>query len=266
MAKLQAMRPDALDSLRSSLPSTYTNYYTQETNDWIRDVVRMEPFMDLGIAPEIPLVPVHTGIPAGEVDLRNCIAVHSALKNMDEATASQEVLWAGLCNGPYYGYLRSRWGLVPSALKGTAHESSSIESRFFMAGHRKGLFRNTLAKCWWVGHLLYDPDAADPYHKLWILGPASFSTIVNDIFVNNNYSFCPTVLDGIIGAFVWFNQNGAPMNIISELRPALQRLNLLGGTVLLDALPSQEITQYIVAHVDGFRRRLFGGAARAALP
>lgn len=216
--------------------------------------------MDFDIAPEIQLVPLGTGMPAGEVDLRNCIAVHEALKNMDEATASQEVLWAGLCHGPYYGYLRRRWNLVPSELKGTAHESSNIESRFFLSGHRKGLFRNTLAKCWWVAHLLYDPDVPDPYHKLWDLGTVSFSTIVSDVFANN-YAFSPNVLDGIVGAFRWFGTQGAPMSLISELRPALQRLNLLGGTVLLDVLPPGEITQYIVQQVDGFRRRIFGGSA-----
>lgn len=256
--KLQAMRPDALDALKSSLDDTYKHYFTQDTNDWIRDVVQTEPFMDLGIAPEIPLVPLDTGLQLGEVDLRNCIAVHSTLKNMDEATASQEVLWAGLCHGPYYSYVRQRWAMTPSALRGTTHESSNVKSRFFMSDHRKGMFRNTLSKYWWVGHLLHDPIAGDPYHKLWILGPMSFYTKVNEIFGSNNFSFSPTVLDGIVNMFGYYNAAGRPVNAITELRPALQRLNLLGGTVLLDALPPDEIGRYLIRQIDGFRRTSFG--------
>lgn len=256
--KLQAMRPDALDALKSSLDDTYKYYYLEDSNDWIRNVVQGDPFMDLGIAPEIPLVPLDTGVPTGEVDLRNCIAVHSTLKNMDEATASQEVLWAGLCNEPYYSYVRSRWGLAPSALKGTAHESTSIENRFFMSGQRKGLFRNTLSKSWWVGHLLQDRSAADPYHKLWTIGAQSFFTKVTEIFDGNDFSFSPTVLDGIVDAFAHFNRSGTPISAVTELRPAMQRLNLLGGTVLLDALPKEEISSYLIAQINGFRRRTFG--------
>ena len=76
--------------------------------------------------------------------------------------------------------------LLPSLIgcnKETPNPVGEVISRFFYKNTgRSGYFRNTLAKCWWVGHHTYDP--LKKFELLEKLGSHDMSTKVTDIFHN----------------------------------------------------------------------------------
>ena len=84
----------------------------------------------------------------GEVDFENCKILYNNLRSLSESQCSDERLWAGLCNGTFYDYMRKRYQYPTKQLKKKETDASAVISRFFFSGGtRSGFFRNGLAKC-----------------------------------------------------------------------------------------------------------------------
>ena len=124
----------------------------------------------------------------GKIDLKNCKVIYKNLSFLSPSQASDERFWAALTHKTFYNYMRERWGYatgitIPSQRDGV----SEIKSRFFFTGNGKnGYFRNTFAKCWWIGKLLYDSNKNN-FEMLDTIGSNDFNSKVNEIF--HNYTF-----------------------------------------------------------------------------
>ena len=138
--------------------------------------------------------------------LENGKIIYDNLKNViSPAMAADERLWAGLCHDYFYSYLRQRWDMI-GKIRPKEKAIGEIETRFFIKKSLKaGLFRNTLAKCYWVGKGTY--DSVEGYKLLDYIGASSISTKINDIFHNYNFTANRKILKGIIEGMNYFAVN-----------------------------------------------------------
>lgn len=247
--KLCLMKQETLDTLKASLQNTYTKYYTEETNKWIYEVCGDEPFQEFREIPDFDLVPLNSGLSSGEMDLENCKIIYENLSFLTESQASDERLWAGLTHSVFYDYMRKRFGYAEGPVP-NVKASGKIHSQFFYKGGiRAGFFRNRISKCWWIGKCTYDKSRANPFEKLDAIGSADLVTKVSEIFKSNNFSSNPTILNGIVKCFEYFNNEQIKILTKEHLRPCLQTLNAIGGNIILDALTEDEIAEIMIQKI-----------------
>lgn len=239
--KIYFLKQAALDFLKTNIKTLYVNYFQKDTNDWIAEEFGDEPFELFTEIPDFALAMLGNR-PAGEIDFDNCKIVYENLKMLSESQATDERLWAGLCNGIFYDYMRKRWNYNHMDLRSPEKDFKEILSRFFFSGgSRAGLYRNTLAKSWWVGRATYDRSLDNHFEMLDIIGSNDISSKISDIFYSNNFAANPNVLRGIVKAIKYFNDRGIKFKHKEVFRPGLQYLNAIGGATLLDVLQEDEI-------------------------
>lgn len=240
------MKQNTLEQAKATLPDVYRNYFTQDTNEWMREVWGADVFIPYKEVPDFELAPLRSGLRPGEIDQRNCEILSTALP-LTPSEAADERLWAGITNGVFYNYMRGRFGYSKEK-EPSDKDEKEILSRFFFASHkRSGIYRNALAKCWWVGHLLYDAGAADPFDRLKKLGNLDFATAVNDIFYNYSFSASRSIMDGVLLAMEECRARGISMFSPKQyLRHGLQHLNAMGAGIVLDVLEPNDICAIVM--------------------
>lgn len=244
------MKKEALEILKSNLDLVYTKYYTESDNKWLWQVCGGDPFVEYKDVPDFKLANLESDLTVGEIEFENCKIMYKNLAFLNESQASDERFWAGLCHSVFYEYVRKRWGYHNTKPKKAKDAISNIKSRFFFScGVRSGLYRNTLAKCWWVGRNTFDASVSNHFEKLDIIGSSDISSKISDIFYSNNFSSNPMILGGIIDGIQYFNNEGIQLTVKEHIRPSLQILNAIGGGVILDCLSEKEISDIFVDSV-----------------
>ncbi|MBQ7640857.1 MAG: hypothetical protein IJS83_00160 [Acholeplasmatales bacterium] len=245
--KIRIMKREVLDKIKDNIEEYIENYYTQESNDWLWNVCDCEPFEDYKVVKEFELANLNQA--PTMIDFYNCQILYSNLEFLNESQASDERLWAGLTNDVFYDYMRKRFNMNKESYKNSKNPVGEVVSRFFYKNSgRSGYFRNTLAKCWWVGHHTYDP--IKKFELLEKLGSHDMSTKVTDIFHNYTFTSNREILTGIIEGIYYFNKNGIKFNMIKHARPCLQYINAIGGSTVLDIYSSDEIRDIFIEHMN----------------
>lgn len=244
--KLYIMKRESLEMLKANLPLVYGKYFTESTNKWITDICGEDPFIEFKDVTAFKLAELNSDLTPGEIDLNNCKTIYEKLGFLSESQASDERLWAGLTHSTFYEYMRRRWGYGYGKKPQSAiRESGAIKTRFFYNGTgRSGFYRNTLAKCWWVGHNTYDStNAKNPFEYLDIIGSNDLNSKISEFFRNYTFSSNPYVMKAIIEVLRRFKEEGRQLLVRDHIRPALSHLNAVGGSVIIDCLPQEEITE-----------------------
>ncbi|CDM67807.1 hypothetical protein CM240_0642 [Clostridium bornimense] len=250
--KLYFMKKEALDILKSNLDMIYNMYFTEKDNRWLWKICDGNPFVEFKEIPDFSLAHIDDDSLKGEIEFQNCKLVYKNLSFLTESQACDERLWAGLCHSVFYEYLRKRWDYDKKKPKTQKEAVSNIKSRFFFSGGiRAGLYRNSIAKCWWVGRNTYDATNSNPFEKLDIIGSNDISSKISDIFYSNNFSSNPVILTGVVNALKNFKDEGTQLTLKEHIRPSLQLLNAIGGGVILDCLSEDEITDIVVDNIYG---------------
>ena len=203
------------------------------------------PFIEYKEVTEFQLADLDSDLTPGEIDLNNCKILYESLQFLSESQASDERLWAGLAHTTFYEYMRKRWGYgYGKKPKSAEKEIGAILTRFFYkSSGRSGFYRNTLAKCWWVGHNTYDPhNDRNHFESLDIIGSNDLNSKINELFYNFTFSSNPNVMDAIIEALRKFKEEGTALSVRNHVRPAMTYLNAIGGSVVIDCLDKEEIT------------------------
>lgn len=244
--KLYIMKQDALEMLKANLPALYSKYYTEPDNKWIAEIYGDDPFVEFKEVPNFDLAELDSDLTPGEIDLRNCKIIYEKLQFLSESQASDERLWAGLTHSTFYGYMRRRWGYGYTAKPKTPDKEAGIlRSRFFFrGGGRNGFYRNTIAKCWWVGHNTYDPaNMRNHFERLDIIGSNDLNSKITEFFYNFTFSSNPSVLGAIIESLRSFKLEDRKLAVREHIRPALTYMNAVGGSVVIDCLEPETITE-----------------------
>lgn len=229
--KLQFINHDNLDIIRTNLPHWLDKFKLSSsaglesefdgplfTNTKYGDI----PDFSLDMSEDKPFL----------TEVTNVKRVYGNLKFLSESQASDERLWAGLCIGPFWNYVRYRWEIDKKCT------ASNIEQHFmFGFGARRSLTRNALSRLWWIGRLTYDEDRADPWELTkFVCESSDYIMHILERNTSNNPEIIRAFLDAILDA----RKDGLQIdtNTVGELA---KYLNLLGGIYILDCLPAKKI-------------------------
>ena len=231
----------ALDNLKVNLSTAYQNYFTQDNSDWIKNFCNdAAPFEEFKTVKNFELSAETEG---SRADFENCKILYSNLKFLTEVQAADERFWAGLTHSEFYNYVRARYNY--STLETKKDSVASVERNFFFSGGTKvGNITNALAKCWWMGRLLYDEKNSNPFEKLDRLGAAQFSSKIWEI-LKRSFSANPIILNGIVEFFAQ-----CPNLTREEWKKILQHLNKIGGNIILDCLNEDEIAKILIDYAE----------------
>ena len=163
-------------------------------------------------------------------EYENVRRVYTHLKFLSDSQASDERLWAGLCLGPFYDYVKYRW-----KINGKSSPEQISQHYFFGYTARRSLTRNALSRLWWIGRLTYDDEREYEFTQFVCENSDNIMHILERNTSNN-----PVVVKAFISAVLDAKKEGKAINTdgIGELS---KYLNLLGGTYILDCLPAEWI-------------------------
>lgn len=243
--KIYFMKQSALDYIKANIGTLYINYFKYDSPEWIYDLFDYDPFEVFDNVDDFELADLNQK--PGEIDLQNCKILYSRLQHISDSQASDERLWAGLCNKNFYTYLRTRWQYARRHLKKTTDDSSAIVARYFYKSTgRSGMFRNTLARCWWAGRLTYSEKYSDHWELLDAIGSEDLISKISDIFYSNTYSSNAAITEGFCEGLKFYRDRGIYVSNRDHIRPTAQYLNAIGGGVLLDTFTAEEIKKIVV--------------------
>jgi hypothetical protein len=240
------MKREALEELKANLTILYGKYYTESTNKWIMDICGDDAFVEYKEVTEFKLADLNSDLTPGEIDFYNCKILYEKLQFLSESQASDERLWAGLTHTTFYDYMRRRWGYgYGKKPKSAEKEVGEILTRFFYKSSRRGgFYRNTLAKCWWVGHNTYNPNnLGNHFENLDVIGSNDLSSKITELFYNFTFSSNPVIMSAIIEALRKFRDEGKTLSVRNHIRPAMSYLNAVGGSIVIDCLEKEEIME-----------------------
>lgn len=157
-------------------------------------------------------------------DLENVKRVYKNMSMLSESQASDERIWAAYTLSVFADYMRYRW--YPDS------ETAMMNRYFFSYSPKRSLFRNGIARLWWIGHLTYDPDRAGDKYELteYICRRQDNINLLLDINFGNNPSIVRAVIQSLIDA----EKSGMAIDR-EKTRKLSEYINTLGGVYLVDA-------------------------------
>lgn len=157
-------------------------------------------------------------------DLENVKRVYKNMSMLSESQASDERIWAAYTLSVFADYMRYRW--YPDS------ETAMMNRYFFSYSPKRSLFRNGIARLWWIGHLTYDPDRAGDKYELteYICRRQDNINLLLDINFGNNPSIVRAVIQSLIDA----EKSGMTIDR-EKTRKLSEYINTLGGVYLVDA-------------------------------
>lgn len=242
------MKRSAIDYVKINIDTLYKKYYQFDTSDWMYELFDYDPFEVFDVVDDFELASLN--LQPGEIDFQNCKILYTHMPRLTESQASDERLWAGLCNKTFYPYIRTRWQYARKHLKRTAEDSAAIKSRFFYRDSgRAGMFRNSLSRSWWTGKLTYSEKSSDHWVLLDALGADDILSKISDILRNNSYASNRDIVEGFCLGLKFFRDRGIHLSTREHIRPTAQYLNAIGGVVLLDMFTADEIRKMVIERI-----------------
>lgn len=172
------------------------------------------------------------GQPVGKeplTDAENVQRVYSHMKALSDSQASDERIWIAYTLQEQLSYMQYRWK-VSSA-------EEMMNRYFFNYSKNRSLFRNGIARLWWIGRVTYDEKREDPFEltKFLCNHQDFIETICGRSTFNN-----PTVQRATLNALydILKDRKNDNREIIREIA---KYVNLLAGTFILDMLTYDEI-------------------------
>lgn len=236
--KLLFVSYDNIDVIKTNLKEWADNFKLS-SSEWLQNEMGNTLFSDTKFS-EIPDFSLDMSSDKPFLtEAENVKRVYSNLSFLSDSQASDERLWAGLCLGPFWEYVKYRWDINKKCTEG------NIKQHFlFGFGARRSLTRNALARLWWIGRLTYDEgNAQDPWQLTkFVCESSDYIMHILERNTSNNVTIVRPFLKAIIAC----RAMGLPIdtNIVGELA---KYLNLLGGIYILDCLPEQRIYDKILA-------------------
>ncbi len=159
-------------------------------------------------------------------DVENIKRVHKHMSALSESQASDERIWSAYTLSVFTDYMRYRWP--------AESETAMMNHYFFSYTPRRSLFRNGIARLWWIGHLTYDASREDNKFALteYVCSKQDHINLLLDIHFGAN----PIIVRAIITALMDAEAEGIPIDR-ETVREISKYIDVLGGTYLVDALP-----------------------------
>lgn len=235
--KIQYIEQDVLDQIKTNLPAWAENF-KKDSSDWMLEVLGCSLFQDSEYkdVPDFSLLDSEPD--PQQTDSENVKRFYRRLRFISQEDAVQEQLWAALCLGPFWNYVKYRCGLKENCTP------SNIRQHFFFAeGPRRSLLSNSLARLWWIGRLTYDSKRQDPWELTkFVCDNSGCLTRIFEGDLYKNHSLIRAFLSAIFS--VWARGVSLPDDKADAL---VEYLNLLGGITILDRLSEKIIFEKVSA-------------------
>lgn len=175
-------------------------------------------------------------------DVENIRRVYNHMKGLSESQASDERIWVAFTLYQGIDYMKYRW--MPE-------DENDKFDRFFFKNTKHGyskrpLFRNGIARLWWIGYHTYDVKRTNPYELTeFICRDQDYINNLLDIGFASNQ----TTSRAVIGALIDAEKSGVAITR-SLVRSISQYINLLGGMYIIDYLSYDEIYSKIKSKLE----------------
>lgn len=237
--KLQIIKTDMLEFLKDDacIEKCLNKYQNYESNNWIYELCDGSPFIDTRYQNVNDFELDMSADKPEKTEFENVKRVYESLKFLTNSMASDERIWAVLCLGPYYDYVRYRWNI---------DNVNSVKQHFFFERQsRRALTRNAMARLWWIGRLTYDDTRVDKYELTkFVCEHSDFIMHFIERNTSNNLHVMRPFLEAMIEAV----SEGYQLNTDDGGKLA-KYLNLLGGMYVLDFMPEDWIKDKITKKI-----------------
>lgn len=232
--KIKYITEDGIAFLRNNAEEVYKNII-KEGNTSLADILK-----ETGGLKETPYeveqIILDKEQPAGKetlTDAENAQRIYNHMKLLSDSQASDERIWVAYTLQEQLDYMRYRW---------TCESSKDMLNRyFFNYSNNRSLFRNGVARLWWIGRVTYDEKRSDPFEltKFLCSDQDFIETICGRSIFNN-----PIVQRATISAIYDFAKEGKDVKR-EVVREIAKYVNLLSGTYLLDMLSYDEVNKKV---------------------
>ena len=171
-----------------------------------------------------------------------CLAIFNALPAISASLARDERLWVRLSHIEFCEYARTRWKIPADNTAAVAH----IRRHFFARGARGVERDNAISRLWWMTEISKRVDGLSIEDSL--------KTLLFKADVRANIVERPTtsqnsvVLSAVVNEFHKSLLGDKTLYERETYREFMKRLNLEGGTRLLEALTPQQVSG-IITHI-----------------
>ena len=227
--ELRFFRQEAMETLKNKI-SENINRYKDDKEDWTETFFLEKgtkvPLMKSNIS--VQEVELLTGKDASQ-DIENAIRLHSSfLGALKPVQAADRRLWVALTHTVFYPYMVSRWpvenGLNENGTNGT------VTDRYFAS---RGLFRNGIARLYWLAELTYDTSLEDHYEYTRFL--MEYQDIINQV---EGRSLCRN--KKVLRSCLKILKNADKLTE-AQKRLFFEGMCKRGGVSVLDALPAETL-------------------------
>lgn len=162
-------------------------------------------------------------------DLENIKRVYNNMRALSDSQASDERLWVAYTLGVFHSYMKYRW--MPNSVV-------DIKNRYlFGYTAQRSLFRNGIARLWWIGRMTYDVNREDPYELTKFL--CKDQDYIENICGRNVFNN-PEIALTTIAALCDAEKAGKKVDRMC-VRTISKYVNLLAGTYIIDAFSNEEL-------------------------
>jgi hypothetical protein len=242
--KLQFISYDNLDTIRSNLPY-WVDKFKLASSAWLESEFDNALFLNTKYGDITNFTLDMSKSDPFDTEATNVQRAYGNLKFLSESQASDERLWAGLCFGPFWNYVKYRWKIDKKCT------ADNIEQHYmFGFGARRSLTRNALSRLWWIGRLTYDESRTDPWELTkFVCENSDYIMHICERNTSNN----PVIIRAFVDAVLEARQKGLLINT-NTVGDLAKYLNLLGGIYILDCLPAQKIHDKIIVKAEEITR------------
>lgn len=230
MAKIKYLTEDSIEMLKKNSEALYNDVILsgdKSLNEFLVDVGQIKE-----TSYEIGDLILDMGQPKGSeplTDAENAQRVYSHMKSLSDSQASDERIWIAYTLGEQIEYMKYRWK--------TKSSIDMMNRYFFNYSKNRSLFRNGIARLWWIGRMTYDEKREDPFEiTKFICNHQDFIETICGRSTFNNSTVQKATLNAIYDALK--DKKTDNREIIREVA---KYVNLLAGTIILDMLTYEEI-------------------------
>lgn len=219
---------------------SYAKHYEDPTNQWFIDHWTKLGHLQKSKL-DMPEINFRYADDMTTVDKDNVIAIHSGLRFLTPSQASDERLWAGLCHTAGWDFIQARRSNEIRQKTADKKAEFLMSIFFYKYGIKRSSYLNALAKYWWTGHMVYSPNDERPYAALDVLCKYSyFSSLM--LFLSSSAILANSdTFNGVVDSFRKLQEENVQVSVDVWKKMTIY-LNVFEKTVLLDALPREEIT------------------------
>jgi hypothetical protein len=236
--KINFMRDESVYILKEYIKKNkLTDYYEKDNNNWIKNITNVDDNFGT-LNKEFPDFQLKISDNPEKDDLENIKIVYFALKDLTDSQASDERLWAGLCNNQFWNYMQKRW---PVSKVADDKKSNFILQHYFFNNGARSTLLNSMARLWWYGRLTYDEtNTSNPFELTEYL--AKDLNGKGYMLFGSNFSSNRRLLRIFLYTIKDFeDKNNIVLDRDSEFNKLRKKMVLWSGKLLIDYLDENDI-------------------------